>query len=125
MKKLELLGEVRADKSAGMTSSSSVTSQALRLPMLAWSPATPRTAAVLTLHVHASSRLEEARSSLPDLALLQDDIASPAIDLNRTPAPTDSTQATRKRARERPVATTLPARILFDEMPTPTLAESV
>jgi hypothetical protein len=84
MKKRELLGEVRTD--AGTTSSSSVTSQALRPLMMPRSPAMPGTAAAVpVLHVHAPSRLEGERSSSPELALLHEGIAQPAIDLNRTP----------------------------------------
>jgi hypothetical protein len=89
MKKQELLGEVRTD--AGTTSSSSVTSQALRPPMMPRSPATPWTAAVPVLHVHAPSRFEGERSSSPELALLHDGIAQLAIDLNRTPGDAEAT----------------------------------
>jgi hypothetical protein len=96
MKMRELLGEVRTNVVVGTTSSSSVTSQALRRPMLPWSPATLGTAAVPSLHVHASSQLRGARLSSRELALLRDDIAPPAIDLNCTRAPINSAQGAQK-----------------------------
>jgi hypothetical protein len=65
------------------------------------------------------------RSSLPDLSLLQDDIMPPAIDLNRTPAPVESTKATQKRPRDMPPVGTLHVRIMFDEMPTSILDDSI
>jgi hypothetical protein len=48
-----------------------------------------------------------------------------AIDLNHTPVPVDSAQAKRKRPREEPLTTTIQARALFDDLTTPTPADTV
>jgi hypothetical protein len=82
----ELLGEVQTDIVAGMTSSNSVTSEALQPPMLSRSPATPMMATARGLHIHASSQLGGTRSSLLALRFLQAGIMPLAIDLSHTPA---------------------------------------
>jgi hypothetical protein len=70
--------------------------------MLPQSFVTLEAAAVPSLHVHTSSRFGGTRSMLPELTLLQGGPAPPAIDLNRTPAPVDSVQATQKRHQAAP-----------------------
>jgi hypothetical protein len=71
-----------------------------------WSPAMAGASAAHVLHVHAPSRLRGVRSSSPELALLQDMIVLPAIDLNHTHAPVRASDVgtghTRDHARPRP-----------------------
>jgi hypothetical protein len=121
----ELLGVVRTDTVFGTTLSSLVTSQAMWPPMLQRSPATPGMVAVPVLHVHAPSQLKGARSSLSKLRLSKDTIASPTIDLNRTPTPIDSRQAMRKGSRDALPTIALHVYVLFNEMPTSTPTDSV
>jgi hypothetical protein len=57
MKMRELLGEAKIDGLAGATLSSSITSRALRPPMVPRSPTTPTLLETPILQVHAPSRL--------------------------------------------------------------------
>jgi hypothetical protein len=56
---------------------------------------------------------------------MTDRVAVSPIDLNQAPVPLDSVQPTRKHPRGRPLMSTIQARALFNEMPAPTLADSV
>jgi murein DD-endopeptidase MepM/ murein hydrolase activator NlpD len=79
MKLRQLVGEGKTDAVDQAVSSSSVTSQALRPPMLPRSPTTPSAATPIPPQAHASSWFGEARSSSPKLPLMT--VRVP-IDLN-------------------------------------------
>jgi hypothetical protein len=93
MKLQELVGETKTDAMAGAASSSSVTSHSLHHPMVPRSPATPRAPLIPVPQAHELSRLGGARSSSLELSLMMDGVAPSPIDLNHTPAPMESAQA--------------------------------
>jgi hypothetical protein len=56
---------------------------------------------------------------------MMDGVTTSLIDLNHTPVPMESSQPARRCPRGGPPASTIHARVLFDEMTAPTLADSV